>query len=593
EYTVYGSAEGLTVPAVVKAYGRYVNDKGALLGYASRVWHEYVDGDEAVAEPVAVMVCTGKEYDPGDMIGYYPQLADGVVTTDVSLITEPEYTVVISGTKVDGVSGYAEAYLSGESPDAYTVNVSAVVANTAEASSSARVIVVRYDGEGKVISFATGSAALNPAMTGRETLTISTDYNRTEGEDIRIYLWDFGQLRPIDGTILVSELEEPRKYSDEILALIPEYDEVKENVERANSYRQSTWGPTDWVNGIHPAFWDTAAYHTGNMEAYFTFGNEEYKQYSTDWANNNSWSGNTYSGSKSNWRWGYNQSQGSEYVLFGDWQICFQTYLDLNLLDPDETKIARTKEVIDYQITVDPAANTKGDMPGFWWWADSLYMVPPIMTKLYQTTGNEGYLDALYEYYRYAAELMYDGELGIPNEGEAYTTAAALKSGASYSDPDNYAHLFYRDSNYVAPLNNINGIKNFWARGNGWVFAGLSKILADMPTDYEHYNFFLTIYTEMARAIIDCQHVDSDGNGFWTQSMLADYPKGNNGNTEGYETSGTAFMTYGLFWGLNSGILDEDTYLEPALRGWRYLSKVALLDDGRVGYCQPIGSAAT
>lgn len=75
--------------------------------------------------------------------------------------------------------------------------------------------------------------------------------------------------------------------------------------------------------------------------------------------------------------------------------------------------------------------------------------------------------------------------------------------------------------------------------------------------------------------------------------MLQDYPKGSNNNDEGYETSGTAFMTYGLFRGLNSGILDEGTYLEPALRGWKYLSEAALQESGKVGYCQAIGSNAT
>ena len=97
----------------------------------------------------------------------------------------------------------------------------------------------------------------------------------------------------------------------------------------------------------------------------------------------------------------------------------------------------------------------------------------------------------------------------------------------------------------------------------------------------------------MAQAIIDCQMQDDEGRGFWTQSMLQNYPTGNNGNDWGYETSGTAFLTYGLFWGLNNGMLDEDTYLEPALRGWKYLSEVALQNNGKVGYVQAIGSNAT
>ncbi len=587
-YEVYGSAEGMTVKAVVKAYGRYVNSNGFLLGYASRIWHEYVDGGEAAAEPVAVMVQTGTDYAPGDMVKYYPQLAGGVAADDTVYVTEPEHTVVISGKKVGGVSGYASASLSGDDPSSYTVNVSAVAANTDETASSARIIIVKYDKDGKVADFKTVNANLDAAMSGRREFSAEVGYSRSENEDIRIYLWDFGRLKPLGTTILVSQLEIPPKYSDEIMALIPDYDQVVENVQRANNYWQNTYSYNQSGGTKYPSFWDGSAYHTGNMEMYFTFNDEKDKEYSINWADYNEWMGNTNQGDKSKWTSGYTEDRSGTGALFGDWQICFQTYLDLNLLDPEERKAARAKEVMGYEITK--------SNDNFWWWADSLYMVTPVMTKMYLTTGDEDYLDAMYRYYLYAAELMYDGEDGIPNEGEEYKSTAKLNSGAAYSDPDNYANLFFRDANYVYPLKPNSGHeneKNFWARGNGWVFAGLAKVLNDLPTDYEHYGFFLKIYKEMAKAVIDCQQLDLEGRGFWTQSMLQDYPKGNNGNDEGYETSGTAFLTYGLFWGLNSGILDENTYLEPALRAWKYLSEEALHDDGRVGYVQYIGSNAT
>ena len=38
----------------------------------------------------------------------------------------------------------------------------------------------------------------------------------------------------------------------------------------------------------------------------------------------------------------------------------------------------------------------------YWWWADGLYMVMPVMTKLYKVTDNQQYLDKLYEYFTYA-----------------------------------------------------------------------------------------------------------------------------------------------------------------------------------------------
>ncbi|MBQ8003403.1 MAG: glycoside hydrolase family 88 protein, partial [Clostridia bacterium] len=304
------------------------------------------------------------------------------------------------------------------------------------------------------------------------------------------------------------------------------------------------------------------------------------------WCRHNEWKG-AKSDDRRNWKYQW-YGEGQDFVLFGDWQICFQTYIDLYDMGIDGASVDRVYEVIDYQISKDEDS--------FWWWADSLYMVMPVFTKLYKQTNDEKYLDALYKYFKYAKELMYDGPGGIPESADGYTTSAALNSGASYSDPDNYAYLFFRDAGYVYPLNPNTGHedeKNFWARGDGWVFAGLSKVLSDMPNTYEHYGEFYTTYVEMAGAIIACQQVDEAGYGFWTQSMLQDYPKGSNGNDEGYETSGTAFFTYGLFWGINNGILTDAEYTTAAIRAWGYLENVALHSDGKVGYVQPIGSNAT
>lgn len=395
-----------------------------------------------------------------------------------------------------------------------------------------------------------------------------------------------------DGTYTLSfdteKLNMGTYYEEKLKAIKPTYEKAIAAMEKANSYWQKNNSYTEWYGGAHPAFWDKAAYHTGNVEMYKVTGNEEYLQYTIDWANHNEWKGNNSTSAPSTWTWGYNQNQGSNAVLFGDWQTCFQVYLDLYELGVEGAKLDRVYQVIDYQITK--------ENDDFWWWADALYMVMPVMSKLYKQTGDEKYLDALYKYFKYAKELMYDGPGGIPESKEGYTTSAALKSGAYYSDPDDYKYLFYRDSNYVYPLNpnpGHNDEKNFWARGNGWVFAGLIRVLEDMPETYEHYDEFYNTYVEMAEAIVSCQQLDDAGYGFWTQSMLQDYPRGSNGNNEGYETSGTAFFAYGLFKGINSGILTDAKYEMAAIRTWGYLEKVALHSNGKVGYVQPIGGNAT
>ena len=314
--------------------------------------------------------------------------------------------------------------------------------------------------------------------------------------------------------------------------------EVRAIIEKVNNKWQADHAPEA------RAFWDEAAYHTGNMEAYRLTGNRRWRDYSQRWAEHNEWKG-ARSTDRSTWRHDYGETD--EHVLFGDWQICFQTYADLYNELPDERRIARAREVMEYEM--DTPRND------YWWWADGLYMVMPVMTKLYGITGDARYLDKLYEYVCYSDSIMYDAEEG----------------------------LYYRDAKYVYPAHkSVNGRKDFWARGDGWVLAGLAKVLADLPAGYAHHDFFADKYRRMADAVVAAQQPE----GHWTRSML------DPSHAPGYETSGTAFFTYGLLWGLNNGYLQGQRYADAARKGWNYLRKVALQRDGSVGYVQPIGEKA-
>lgn len=292
------------------------------------------------------------------------------------------------------------------------------------------------------------------------------------------------------------------------------------------------------------SFWDNAAYHTGNMEAYFLTGNEDWKNYSERWAEHNGWMGAKGTDRS---RWKYDYGETDDHVLFGDWQICFQTYADLYRILPDDRRIRRAREVMEYEMST-----PRND---YWWWADGLYMVMPVMTKMHRITGDEKYLDKLYEYVLVSDSIMYD-----PDEA-----------------------LYYRDAKYVYPAHkSANGKKDFWARGDGWVLAGLAKVLKDVPADWEHRPFFTDKYVRMADAVVKLQQPG----GYWSRSMMDE------AHAPGPETSGTAFFTYGLLWGINNGYLNDARYLEAAKKGWKYLSERALQPDGSVGYVQPIGEKA-
>ena len=348
-------------------------------------------------------------------------------------------------------------------------------------------------------------------------------------------------------------------------------DEVKDVIRKVNTYWQTN-NPAEVRS-----FWDNAAYHTGNMEVYKLLQDQQMLDYSIRWAEHNQWKGATETDPA---KWKYkNYGEGQDYVLFGDWQICFQTYIDLfmfrvyslefiddytagkqghasistinyklSTINKEQSQmIARAKEVMGYEAD--------SEVHDYWWWADALYMVMPVMTKMYKLTGDTKYLRKLYENILYSDSIMLDYE----------------------------TRLYFRDGKYVYPKHKTaNGKKDFWARGDGWVLAGLAKVLQDMPETYVRQPFFVEKYVNLARAVKKIQQPQ----GHWTRSMMD--PK----QAPGYETSGTAFFCYGLLWGVNNGYLSKKEFAPTIEKAWNYLTNIALQKDGKVGYVQPIGERA-
>lgn len=319
--------------------------------------------------------------------------------------------------------------------------------------------------------------------------------------------------------------------------------------------------------------------------------------YTLRWCEANNWEGHPNKGPKNEWTWNYGEEKSSS-VLFADWHTCYQVYLDLYQMEQpkDPKKVKDVFDVINYQI------NTLED--SYWWWVDGLFMGMPVFTKLYNLTKEEKYLNKLYEFFTYSMELMYDGKGGIPTSEEGYKSTALFGGpyggkkavNSNFSNPENYKNLFYRDANYVYPANplpeKLSNIKNFWSRGNGWAFASLIRVLRDLPEDWKFRPLFERIYKDMARAIILCQKLDEEENGFWTQSMLAHEFSCAEYNSQGYETSGTAFFTFGLLAGINDGLLKKEEFISSALKGWNYLTKIATHENGKVGYVQWVGGEA-
>ncbi len=223
-----------------------------------------------------------------------------------------------------------------------------------------------------------------------------------------------------------------------------------------------------------------------------------------------------------------------------------QTYLDLYFLHHDPAMIAPTRERMDAVMQLPD--DTKKPL---WWWCDALFMAPPVLAKLSRATGERKYLDFM--------------------DREWWITSNLL-----YSPKD---HLYFRDKSYF-DAHEANGSKVFWARGNGWVFAALARVLTEMPADYPSRPRYIAQFREMAEEIASLQGAD----GLWRAGLL---------DQSAYklpENSGSAFFTYGFAYGINSGILDRRKYKPVAERAWSGLLS-HVYQDGRLGCIQPVGAA--
>jgi rhamnogalacturonyl hydrolase YesR len=234
-----------------------------------------------------------------------------------------------------------------------------------------------------------------------------------------------------------------------------------------------------------------------------------------------------------------------------DYCIC-QTYLELFVQDHDPAMLGPTKERFDY-ILANPKTNdlhfTSKDRPR-WSWCDALFMGPPAWIRLYVATKEQKYLDFMDREWWATSNFLYD-----TNE-----------------------HLFYRDSTYFAKRE-ANGQKVFWSRGNGWVLAGLARVLQFLPPDHPHRKLYEQQFREMADKILSLQPAE----GLWHPSLL---------DPESYplkETSGSGFYTFALAWGINHGLLDRGHY-EPAVRkAWTALVQ-CVTPDGKLEHVQPVGA---
>jgi len=233
-----------------------------------------------------------------------------------------------------------------------------------------------------------------------------------------------------------------------------------------------------------------------------------------------------------------------------------QTYVELFLQLHDPRMIAPMKEAFDRILAQPKDDNLDFDRkknPGAqdrWSWCDALFMAPPAWIRLWAATGKPAYLDYAVAKWWVTSDYLYDKD----------------------------EHLYYRDSSYFGKTEK-NGEKVFWGRGNGWVMAGLARMLQFLPADHPARPRFLAQFRDMADKILACQQAD----GFWRASLLdaETYPM--------QETSGTGFYCYAFAWGVNEGVLDRARFAPAVRRAWTALVS-CVTPDGKLTHVQPVGA---
>ena len=303
------------------------------------------------------------------------------------------------------------------------------------------------------------------------------------------------------------------------------------------------WQEAHPIFAIAPTDWTAGAYYTGVSRAHKTTKNMMYMAALKNQAYWNKWQ--TYD----------RLHHADDVAISYSYLYVARNEKRRNFVDLDPTKKFLDTHLFEDNNWKAGTNKSKEDKTILWWWCDALFMAPPVVNLYAKHTKQPKYLEAMHKYYMEAYNRLYDKE----------------------------ENLFARDMRFVwqgkdTDRKEPNGKKVFWSRGNGWVIGGLALLLDDMPKDYEHRDFYVNLYKEMAAKILEIQPED----GLWRTSLLS--PESYNHG----EVSGSGFYTFALAWGINNGLLDKK-HTPAVKKAWKGLA-ACQHEDGRVGWVQNIGA---
>lgn len=216
--------------------------------------------------------------------------------------------------------------------------------------------------------------------------------------------------------------------------------------------------------------------------------------------------------------------------------------LTTSLYFDDDNKVSHKLAHRDF---IDPACTDR------WCWADAIFMAPPVWAQLARVTGDARYLAFMDREFWQATEYLYRTD----------------------------EKLYLRDSRYF-DRKDEQGRLIYWGRGNGWVLAGIARVLKELPQDFAAREKYEQLFRAMSERLVALQQAD----GSWPSSLLA------NEEQSPPESSGTGLLVYGLAWGVNAGLLPEAKYRAAVQKGWQSLVQ-SVHPDGKLGWVQQVAFA--
>lgn len=309
--------------------------------------------------------------------------------------------------------------------------------------------------------------------------------------------------------------------------------EIIEVLERVNQQFSSKWpDPAKLLPGSRPSnIWTRAVYFEGLLALHQVAPRPVYQEYALDWAEFHDWSLRSS-------------------VTNADNQCAAQVYFDLFELDgkKDPSRISAAQQSLATML----ADGSSDD----WTWVDAIQMSMPVWAQFAMHTGEERYFTKMHALYAHTKNV---------------------EGGGLY---DVETHLWWRDALWK-PNRELtpSGKGVYWSRGNGWVFAALARVLDRLPPAAPNRSEYESDFRAMAGALASLQRSD----GFWNPSLMDPSHFG------GPETTGTSLFVYGMAWGIRTGLLSESEYGDVVRRAWQGMLKVAVREDGFLGFVQSTG----